>query len=109
MASGLPTLGTYNGGVSEAVRASNGGIVSNADKSYEYTYVDSRNPPKPKYEVLLDDFQRIVNQLPTWKNNINRAVLDIDCVAKRHVEFVPSPSQKHQEIQAVAFSETSPY
>ena len=54
MASGLPTLGTYNGGVSEAVRASNGGIVSNADKSYEYTYVDSRNPPKPKYEVLLE-------------------------------------------------------
>ena len=104
-----PPLCANNGGVGEAVLASDSGIVSNADKPYEYTYVDSCNPPKPNYEVLLDDFQRIVNQLPTWKNNINRTVLDIDCAARRYVEFVPSTSQKHQNIHAVVFSETSPY
>ena len=88
MASGLPTLCTNNGGVGEAVRASNGGIVSNADAPYDYTYVDAYDPPKPDFRVLLDDFQRIVEQLPAWKRSINRTVLDIDYVARRYVGFV---------------------
>jgi len=88
MACGLPTLCTNNGGVGEAVRASCGGIVSNADKVYDYTYVDAYDPPKPDYGLLLSDLQRILGQLPVWQRRIDRNVLDIDNAAKRYIEFV---------------------
>jgi len=88
MACGLPTLCTNNGGVGEVVRASCGGIVSNADKVYDYTYVDAYDPPKPDYGLLLSDLQRILGQLPAWQRRIDRNVLDIDNAAKRYIEFV---------------------
>ena len=99
MASGLPTLCTNNGGVGEAVKASNGGIVSNADKPYDYNYIDAYDPPEPDYGVLLDDFRRIVEHLPTWKRSIDRTALDIDNGARRYIEFLDQVVNQKKRCQ----------
>ena len=48
IACGLPSLCTNNGGTHELIKKTNSGIVSNADKNYDYQLIDYYNPPEPK-------------------------------------------------------------
>lgn len=88
MACGLPTLCMNNGGIGETVKAANGGIVSQADKQFEFEKVDYYNPPKPDYAMLLNDIEQLINQKDKFRNSIKREALDINIAAKQYVDFI---------------------
>ena len=83
----IPVLCSNQGGTKELVEISNGGIVSNADKDFEFELVDLYNPPKPDMNQLYKDAVELINNLDDYKKKINPKPLDIDNVAKRYVEF----------------------
>ena len=70
IACGLPSICTNNGGNKELIENCNAGIVSNADKEYQFELVDYYNPPKPNLEVLEKDFFTIYENYSFYKNRI---------------------------------------
>jgi glycosyltransferase involved in cell wall biosynthesis len=87
MACGLPVLCTNNGGIGETVLKANGGIVSQADKPFPFTMIDNYNPQAPDYDVLMNDFEKIYQDIETYKMNIKRETLDIRLAARQFIEF----------------------
>ena len=87
IACGLPTLCTNNGGTRELVEKTNSGIVSVADEDYNFELVDYYNPPKPNFEILLNDFMKIYNNYESYKKNINTEPIDISHAAKKYLNF----------------------
>ncbi len=87
IATGLPVLTVNNGGLKETVLETKSGIVSNADKKYNYELVDYYNPPKPDYRILLNDFKKLLNQYDSIRNNIHLDSIDIKNVSKKYSNF----------------------
>ncbi len=87
IACGLPSLCTNNGGTRELIEKTNSGIVSNADKNYEYQLVDYYNPPEPNYELLISDFMKIYNNFEKFKKNINTNPIDINSASVKYLNF----------------------
>ena len=87
IACGLPSLCTNNGGTHELIEKTNSGVVSNADKNYEYQLVDYYNPPEPNYEILINDFMKIYNNYETFKKRINTEPIDISKAALKYLNF----------------------
>ena len=88
LACGLPVLCCNNGGIGETIELSKGGIVSLADKKYEFNQVDLYRPPEPDYKVLKEDLDKILSNYNFYKNNINYDYLDIDHAARKYVSFI---------------------
>ncbi|MDA9731470.1 glycosyltransferase family 4 protein [Candidatus Pelagibacter sp.] len=74
---GLPSIVTNNGGAKEYILKSNGGIVSNCDKPYNFEMVDLENPPEPDYKVLFEDLMQLTENLDKFKKDINYDSLSI--------------------------------
>ena len=87
IACGLPSLCTNNGGTHELIQKTNSGIVSNADKNYDYQLVDYYNPPEPNYDLLINDFMKIYNNYEKFKKNINTNPIDINSAAVKYLNF----------------------
>ena len=87
IACGLPSLCTNNGGTHELIKKTNSGIVSNADKNYDYQLVDYYNPPEPKYDLLVNDFMKIYNNYAKFKKGINTDPIDINNAAVKYLNF----------------------
>ena len=87
IACGLPSLCTNNGGTRELIELTSSGIVSNADENYNYKLVDYYNPPKPNYEILINDFMEIYNNYETFKEKINTDPIDISKAALKYLNF----------------------
>tara|TARA_B100000989_G_C19526712_1_gene467298 strand:- start:2126 stop:3103 length:978 start_codon:yes stop_codon:yes gene_type:complete len=87
IACGLPSLCTNNGGTHELITRTNSGIVSNADKNYDYKLIDYYNPPEPKYELLINDFMKIYNNYEEFKKSINTDPIDINSAAVKYLNF----------------------
>ncbi len=88
LACGIPVLCCNNGGIGETVKLSRGGIVSLADKNYNYNEVDLYNPPEPDYGILSSDLDKIINNHDFYKKNINYKYLDINKGAEDYVNFL---------------------
>ena len=87
IACGLPSLCTNNGGTHELIKKTNSGIVSNADKNYDYQLVDYYNPPEPKYDLLVNDFMKIYNNYAKFKKGIDTDPIDINNAAVKYLNF----------------------
>ena len=87
IACGLPSLCTNNGGTHELIKKTNSGIVSNADKNYDYQLIDYYNPPEPKYDLLVNDFMKIYNNYAKFKKSINTDPIDINSAAVKYLNF----------------------
>ena len=87
IASGVPVLTVNNGGLKETVIATNSGIISHSDKIYNYDLIDYYNPPKPDYEILYNDFEKILSKLNEIKENINLEPIDIKTISNQYKTF----------------------
>ena len=87
IACGLPSICTNNGGTRELIDITSSGIVSNADEDYNYQLVDYYNPPKPNYEILINDFMEIYNNYEMFKKKINTEPIDISKAALKDLNF----------------------
>ncbi len=87
IACGLPSLCTNNGGTHELIEKTNSGIVSNADKNYDYQLVDYYNPPEPNYDLLTNDFMKLYNDYEFLKKRINTEPIDISKAALKYLNF----------------------
>lgn len=88
MACGLPVVCCNNGGLRDTVINADGGIVSRADKDYEFDLVDYYNPPEPDYKILMADILKIFQNLNYYKSKINYSKIDINNVAKKYETFI---------------------
>ena len=75
------------GGGVELIEKTSSGIVSNADEDYNYQLVDYYNPPKPNYEILINDFMEIYNNYEMFKKKINTEPIDISKAALKYLNF----------------------
>ena len=87
IACGLPSICTNNGGTRELIEKTSSGIVSNADENYNYQLVDYYNPPKPNYDILINDFMEIYNNYEIFKKKINTQPIDISNAALKYINF----------------------
>jgi len=83
----VPVLCTNQGGTRELVEITKGGIVSEADKKFNYEPVDLYNPPKPDMNVLYEDAVRLIENIDFYKSQIDTSMIDINNVAHKYVEF----------------------
>lgn len=88
IASGLPVLCVNNGGLKETVKLTNSGIVSKADKEYDYELTDYYNPPKPNFNTLFNDFKKLILNYNKYKNQIYLKPIDIKNTAKEYLDFI---------------------
>ncbi len=87
LACGVPVLCCNNGGIGETVECSKGGIVSLADKKYEFNEIDLYKPPEPDYKILKKDLEKILANYNFYKKNIDYNYLDIARAAEKYVSF----------------------
>lgn len=85
---GLPTICTNVGGTKEIVELTNGGIVVNTDPEYNFDYVDLNKPPLPKYKLILEAINRMVSNLPKFKEQLDKTKVDINYAAKEYYKFI---------------------
>ena len=88
IACGLPSICCNNGGTKELVESCNAGIVSNADKEFNFDLVDYYNPPEPNYENLLEDFLKIYNNYESYKLKINTNDVDMNIASIKYLNFI---------------------
>lgn len=88
IACGLPSICTNNGGNKELIENCNAGIVSNADKEYQFELVDYYNPPKPNLEVLEKDFFTIYENYSFYKNRIKFENISLEKASLRYLNFI---------------------
>ena len=60
LASNLPVLCTNLGGTKELIELTKGGIVSNADRTFNLKKINLNNPPLPNGKRIFKDLLRIV-------------------------------------------------
>jgi len=87
MSCGLPVICSNTGGIGETIINANGGIVSKCDNIYDYKLVNRYEPPKPDYEILLNDIQTIIKNIDYYKNNIIRKSFDINEISIKYIDF----------------------
>jgi len=88
IACGLPVLCVNNGGLKETIKLTKSGIISHADKNYNYELVDYYNPPKPNYSILMEDFKKILTNYEEIKKSIDLSPIDIRNTAKQYKNFI---------------------
>jgi glycosyltransferase involved in cell wall biosynthesis len=88
MACGLPVLCTNQGGIGETVSKADGGIVSKADRTFQFKPVDLYQPPRPEYQIVLKDLKEIFKRLEEYKRRIQYEEVSIDIAARRYCEFM---------------------
>ncbi len=88
MACGLPVLCTNQGGIGETVKKADGGIVSKADEPFEFMAVDLYDPPRPDYQVVLQDLKALFDNLDDYKKRIKYEEVGIDKAAREYCQFL---------------------
>lgn len=90
IACGLPIICINTGGTPEIIKATNGGIVVDADLDYNYKAVNLQDPPKPDYEKIIDAITLMVKDIEFYKNQIDTTKIDIKHVANSYYNFLRS-------------------
>ena len=90
IACNLPVICTNQGGTKEIIKATNGGIVVNADSDFNYELTDLQKPPKPDYKKILQAMKIMVKDLDHYKKQIDTTRIDINYVAKAYYNFLMS-------------------
>lgn len=88
IACGLPVVCSNQGGTKEIVEMTNGGIVAKTDEDFNFKPIDLYDPPKPDYDIIMNAINKIVENYDDYVQCIDRAMIDIDEVAKRYVGFI---------------------
>lgn len=83
----IPCIGLNNGGVSEMISLCDAGITCDADKKYNFDYVDLYNPPKPDFKVIKNAIFEIMDNYNYFKERININNAEISITAKEYVKF----------------------
>jgi glycosyltransferase involved in cell wall biosynthesis len=97
LACGLPVVCANNGGIGETIINASGGIVSLADKPYDFTFIDFYNPSEPNYDVLIKDILTIFDNYQDYRQKIKRGELDINLAAKKYVAFMKKIYQQNKK------------
>jgi glycosyltransferase involved in cell wall biosynthesis len=85
---GLPVLCSNNGGNKENVKELNVGIVSKCDEQFNYEMIDLYNPPEPNYDILLQDFDKLINQRRHYEFGKNLLKINLDLIADKYFKFI---------------------
>jgi len=94
IACGLPVICSNSGGTPEIIEATNGGIVVDADKTYNYKFVNLQNPPKPDYEKIINAMAQMTADVEFYKNQIDTTKIDINYVADSYYSFIEGCCEK---------------
>ena len=94
VACNLPVICTNQGGTKEIIKATNGGIIVNADKVFYYELTDLQNPPKPDYEKIINAMTQMTADVEFYKNQIDTTKIDINYVAASYYRFIEECYEK---------------
>lgn len=90
IACGLPVICSNQGGTREIVDITNGGIVADADRDFDFKVVDLYNPPEVNYDVVLNAMFDLYRSSAEYRDRIDTTRIDIKFVAKRYFDFISS-------------------
>jgi hypothetical protein len=70
------------------VNATNGGIVVEADKPFEFNEVELYQPPDPDNYKLLEATKNMVDNLTYYSDRINLEPINIKFTAQKYLDFI---------------------
>jgi glycosyltransferase involved in cell wall biosynthesis len=94
IACGLPVICSNSGGTPEIIEATKGGIIVDADKDYDYKFVNLQEPPKPDYEKIINAMTQMTADVEFYKNQIDTTKIDINYVAASYYRFIEECYEK---------------
>ena len=94
IACGLPVICSNSGGTQEIIKATKGGIIVDADKDYDYKFINLQEPPKPDYEKIINAMAQMTADIEFYKNQIDTIKIDINDVAASYYSFIEGCYEK---------------
>lgn len=88
LASNLPVLCTNLGGTKELIELTKGGIVSNADRTFNLKKINLNNPPLPNGQRIFKDLLRIVKLRKKISKEMDLNEININQVSKHYYNFL---------------------